>query len=74
MELSIKVNLPNFSHRGSSLDQDSSSPHVNAALPIRIWLAAHLTVVVVPVGEAFQLPCVDPSTVKAGHTDTEWKK
>ena len=28
---------------------------------------------VVPVSEAGQFPCADPSTVKAGHTGAEWK-
>ena len=30
-------------------------------------------VTVVPVGEAGQLPCVDPSTVNAVHSGAKWK-
>ena len=33
------------------------------------WVAAQSMVAVVPIGEAFQVPFVDPSTVKAGHVN-----
>ena len=68
------MNLPIVTHSGISLDHDRSSWQVSVALPIRIWLAAHSMVAVVPVGEAVQLPCVDPSTVKAGQSGAAWKE
>ena len=61
-------------HFGASLDHDPSSRQVSVARPrpIRIWVATHSMVVVVPVS-AVQFLCVDPSTVKAGHSGAEWK-
>eukprot|EP00116_Pleurobrachia_bachei_P006842 sb/3467104/ len=66
------IYLPKM-HCGISLDHDPSSWHVRVALPSRLWLAAHSIVAVVPVGEAVQLPCVDPSTENAEHCGAELK-
>ena len=62
------MNLPIVTHCGASLDHVPSSWQVSVPLPIRIWVVTHSMVVVVPGGETVQFPCVDPSTVKAGHS------
>ncbi len=36
-------------------------------------MATHSMFTVVPIGEVVQLSCVDPSTVKAGHSGAKWK-
>ena len=64
-------NLPISLHCGASLDHAPSSWQVSVALPTRIWLAAHSMVTVVPVGEAVQFPCADPSTVNPGQTGAD---
>ena len=78
IELIGTIYLPNILHCGTSLDQYPSSSQVNVAFPTRIWPVEHSMVTVVPVSEAAQFPCVDPSTVNPGHTvlsdwGAEWK-
>ena len=36
-------------------------------------MATHSMVTFVPIGEAVQLSCVDPSTENAGHSGDKWK-
>ena len=62
-----------WSQCGALLDHDPPSWQVRVAFPTRIWSAAHFMVTGVPGGEAGLCPCVDPSTVNAGHSDEKWK-